>query len=679
MSVILPYDPSTTHKSKLGAMWRESNPGMVIHSKSSRVYEETYEDGELSVYTQSARTVFISELYTSISEQNGYMSYRNILAQNAAQYASRGYTRAHVEEFQCITTDLNVRMSEAIEGYGTIVDRKSFFGLPRKSVADNIDFQIKDNDGYISWGNVFLTYQVTYTDPYVGVDYTIQSTSEEWNDKTQSFTGSEYTAVTPGNKTLFLQTGAATTDRVKYGLTTDPTASAYSPVVMLDGKKHYIGRMTTTNTTTTQEREETYTYEKWFDSYETTTLSSTFSTMLHADSNSATLTGKYPIYVYVMTYSNIRNGIQQRYVTLNKTSNYVTTDANGGRVIAYYSTTATESRVEPNLKVSYLFYSSYTTSRNPIFWESSYWELLPQYHFVRSGWVYDGVQTSKSTITYKATEFNAKAYETKHIYSDHFYISNHFSEYSELSKDTFFRYVYDNTLWGGAWTHKSNTTHSYVNDTYTYSTSLMYFVAYYSSTFDTRNIDNITLSSTDDLVYNSWSKTARYVSDNTFTKEYFLSMISQTDIEKTYYRSAYSLTSTYTLSKKYTKLGRYGDSKASYLSGTTYYTSSAGIFSRHNAGQSSRNHVIYSARSVSGSSTIPKGNIWVANGNIAIEEVTNSLERVGDLNTVMNAAEWLYATAKVTTANNSYSVERTSTHYYTDTVDTSVTTHNINA
>ena len=61
----------------------------------------------------------------------------------------------------------------------------------------------------------------------------------------QSLTGSEYTAVTPGNKTLYLQTGANATDRIAYGLTTDVTASGYSPAFMIAGTKHYIAKVGT--------------------------------------------------------------------------------------------------------------------------------------------------------------------------------------------------------------------------------------------------------------------------------------------------------------------------------------------------------------------------------------------------------------------------------------------------
>lgn len=48
-----------------------------------------------------------------------------------------------------------------------------------------------------------------------------------------SLTGSEYTGVTPKTKTLYLQTGTASTDRLRYGLTTDTSASVYSPIINL--------------------------------------------------------------------------------------------------------------------------------------------------------------------------------------------------------------------------------------------------------------------------------------------------------------------------------------------------------------------------------------------------------------------------------------------------------------
>ena len=57
-----------------------------------------------------------------------------------------------------------------------------------------------------------------------------------------SLTGPEYTdiSIPSGCKTLYIQTGNATSDRLKYGLTTDTTASEYSPAINVSGRTMYI-------------------------------------------------------------------------------------------------------------------------------------------------------------------------------------------------------------------------------------------------------------------------------------------------------------------------------------------------------------------------------------------------------------------------------------------------------
>ena len=71
-----------------------------------------------------------------------------------------------------------------------------------------------------------------------------------------SLTGAEYTglSIPSGAKTLYVQTGSATSDRVKYGLTTDTSASVYSPFINVSGTTMYIasgGTFTETVTTGT--------------------------------------------------------------------------------------------------------------------------------------------------------------------------------------------------------------------------------------------------------------------------------------------------------------------------------------------------------------------------------------------------------------------------------------------
>lgn len=64
-----------------------------------------------------------------------------------------------------------------------------------------------------------------------------------------SLTGPEYTdlSIPSGAKTLYVQTGSATSDRVKYGLTTDTSASEYSPAINVSGRTMYIAKQWTVN------------------------------------------------------------------------------------------------------------------------------------------------------------------------------------------------------------------------------------------------------------------------------------------------------------------------------------------------------------------------------------------------------------------------------------------------
>lgn len=68
-----------------------------------------------------------------------------------------------------------------------------------------------------------------------------------------SLTGAEYTdiSIPSGCKTLYIQTGNATSDRIKYGLTTDPTATSYSPVINVSGTTMMIARQSTISETVT--------------------------------------------------------------------------------------------------------------------------------------------------------------------------------------------------------------------------------------------------------------------------------------------------------------------------------------------------------------------------------------------------------------------------------------------
>lgn len=68
-----------------------------------------------------------------------------------------------------------------------------------------------------------------------------------------SLTGAEYTGISipSGCKTLYIQTGNATSDRIKYGLTTDPTATSYSPVINVSGTTMMIAKQSTISETVT--------------------------------------------------------------------------------------------------------------------------------------------------------------------------------------------------------------------------------------------------------------------------------------------------------------------------------------------------------------------------------------------------------------------------------------------
>lgn len=108
-------------------------------------------------------------------------------------------------------------------------------------------------------------------------------------------TGSEYTGVSnQQHATVFVKTGAAANATVKYGLTTDVTASAYSPEIKLSGSKVYIASQfssSTEETTGTSYHTTTSTYEVQY----ARTRSSTYT--------SNTQYPTYPATVYYQTTS----------------------------------------------------------------------------------------------------------------------------------------------------------------------------------------------------------------------------------------------------------------------------------------------------------------------------------------------------------------------------------------
>lgn len=195
---------------------------------------------------------------------------------------------------------------------------------------------------------------------------------------TRSLTESNYTAVTPGTKTLYLKTGVGANDKIRYGLTTDVSASQYSPHLSLSNTSYYIARQTTYYTESysehTYESVETEeqvtttqtTRESWY--YNNAVIQTTSSTQVD---NVVRLTA----YVYEMTSSNI-GGRLYRTLTMLRTSYY------SNNKYYYFSTTdktTTHSATANGLTYKFsttIVNDSYTNyNLNPP--EEKYWYLNP--------------------------------------------------------------------------------------------------------------------------------------------------------------------------------------------------------------------------------------------------------------------------------------------------------------
>lgn len=159
-----------------------------------------------------------------------------------------------------------------------------------------------------------------------------------------SLTGTEYTAPNAGTARLVILTAAGTANTIKYGLTTDATASGYSPAISVAGKKCFIGRKTSSSTSGTSAS----TYSVTSD-----TTSSAYTSNYNTTVN--TRTSRSETASYTETYGDI-TGVAtsySRYSYDSYTSSY-----------AYYKTYASYSDKLPMTSVPYYYSSSKTTEFN---------------------------------------------------------------------------------------------------------------------------------------------------------------------------------------------------------------------------------------------------------------------------------------------------------------------------
>ena len=222
---------------------------------------------------------------------------------------------------------------------------------------------------------------------------------------TRSLTESNYTAVTPGTKTLYMKTGAGVNDQIRYGLTTDVSASLYSPrLSATNGATYYIGRQTTytseswksssyteeyTHTDTgTSESTQASTRESYY--YNNAVIQTTSSTS-YAD----TYNNYANQYVFEFTSKDIGGGLIYRTLTLTSTRYY-----SGGKY--YYFSTGylnTQLATANGLTYQWLRNEAATYSKlNPP--AEKYWYLNPTNNLAYSyaaGYTVSGLKTTATT------------------------------------------------------------------------------------------------------------------------------------------------------------------------------------------------------------------------------------------------------------------------------------------
>lgn len=141
-----------------------------------------------------------------------------------------------------------------------------------------------------------------------------------------SLTAPEYTNITPYGTTLYVRTGTGENDKVAYGLTTDTSASAYSPAINVSGKTMYIASGTTVTTGT---------------SYHTATRKSTSGETVRDDLVnevvSYTLSSKNTTQYLTKNYTSYAASYTQTKTTYNSIGRKTTvTSTLGGKPIMYH-------------------------------------------------------------------------------------------------------------------------------------------------------------------------------------------------------------------------------------------------------------------------------------------------------------------------------------------------------
>lgn len=505
---------------------------------------------------------------------------------------------------------------------------------------------------------------------------------------TKAYTASEYTAVTPGTKTLFIQTGSQTSERIPYGLTTDTTASEYSPVIMIDSKKHYIARTATTITETTSQREETYTRESEYVSYDAVgshmTKTTTYSIIAnHAASTTSSYYPKITEYSFAITsyrMGNIYNS-NRKTLTLANTS----FETNGS--IIYFSTKQSVNAGTAVNGLVYLFLGSQTLSDNPLNSGryEGYWENLPTNN---TNYSYDGYRGARVIATSVSNVSWLEVRETERDRRDAYnFVVLESTAYPNITKEfstnTKMAEVIKNTYFGGLMHPTSITsgTVSLLDNQYTRSLSNYSIGEVRSSSYGYNEYGATilrTYSFTAKITNNSTLDPQNVYQYSTFTQ-----MTQRTSGSSTYrvFRGSIVHTTNTAPSAYYRVSGSF--SKNSYIAGTTSYTHNrtyyGGMFANKNAANNARNHPIYSYRSTGALyTTIPKSAPYINYSGFSAVDIVDSIS----IKSVSRSSTVLYLlshSAMVTTKSQNTTRSSTATNYYTDTVNTTVETNNVNA
>lgn len=222
----------------------------------------------------------------------------------------------------------------------------------------------------------------------------------------ETLTKTEYTAVTPQTKTLYIKSGNGSP--VRYGLTSDVSASNYSPKIPTSTATYYIARAstyeTTSETTTTYTEEDTYTQTATDEQQQATTRASWYynNAVIQTTSSTSSVasntqyTGNPIHYIYEFTSKVIGGGLVYRTLTLTSTRYY----SNGSY---YYFSTTDKTTTHSAINGLTYRYSANTSpdNYNPLNPPSeNYWYNNPTNNLNYSYAAGYTVSGGKSSITY---------------------------------------------------------------------------------------------------------------------------------------------------------------------------------------------------------------------------------------------------------------------------------------